>query len=72
MEKDELEIGVWYVGEGRFTGDIGLWTGTVFKGMTLSMGFWGDTTADYGDTGFTPIKKLNTTDNVATRNNVQD
>jgi len=31
INQDELEIGKWYVGEGRFTGDIGLWTGTNFK-----------------------------------------
>lgn len=60
MRKDELKIGVWYVGEGRFTGDIGLWTGREFKGMTFTMGFWTDTTADYGEKGFTPMKKLNT------------
>ena len=71
MTKAELEIGVWYVGEGRFTGDIGLWTGTVFKGMTYTMGFWSDTTADYGDTGFTPIKKLNTGERDADSQNSQ-
>ena len=57
MKKDELQIGKWYVGEGRFTGDIALWNGKVFIGLTLTMGDFGETRADYGIKGFSPIKE---------------
>jgi hypothetical protein len=58
LNQDELEIGKWYVGESRFTGDIALWNGMVFIGLTYSMGDFGESRANYGIKGFSPIKEL--------------
>lgn len=55
---EELEVGAWYAGQGRFIGDLGLWTGKVFKGMDFSCGFWGDTEANYGENGFDPMLRV--------------
>lgn len=58
MKKEELIVGKWYHGECRFIGDIGLWTGKMFIGITKKHGYYCDTSAVYGEDGFTPTHIL--------------
>lgn len=55
---EQLEKGCWYMGEGRFLGSLGLWTGKRFTGMDFSCGFYCTADAEYGERGFSPYHKL--------------
>ena len=58
MLKDNLEAGTYYRGDGRFIGNIALWTGEEFTGMQKKFGQYIQTYTQYGDTGFTPIEEV--------------
>lgn len=58
MNIDQLEAGEFYEGVGRFRKGVGFWDGRVFHGYTLKFGQWLETTAEYGETGFTPLRKI--------------
>jgi hypothetical protein len=55
---EELEQGYHYVGEGRFSGGLGLWNGELFIGFQCKFGRYLETSAIYGQAGFSPTKKV--------------
>lgn len=58
MPRDQLVVGKFYKGEGRFIGNIGLWDGEFFHGFSFKFGHYMNTTAEYGDRGFSPREEL--------------
>ena len=58
MNKDDLIVGRFYVGQGRFIGDIALWDGNYFLGFQNKFGGYFEVSAEFGETGFTPEKEL--------------
>ncbi len=58
IPKEELVVGEWYAGNGRFIGGLGMWNGFVFVGLTSSMGSQEASKALYGERGFDPVVLL--------------
>lgn len=58
IPEEELEVGSYYAGVGRFSGGLGLWSGELFVGFQCKFGRYLDTSAVYGQSGFSPTKKI--------------
>lgn len=56
----DLVVGAWYVGVGRFQGDVAMWDGHYFLGYCLKFGQYLECDAVYGKTGFSPITRIDT------------
>lgn len=57
---EDLEVGRYYVGEGRFMGTpcVAMWDGKVFVGLGYAWGHYETNTAEYGERGFSPMQSV--------------
>lgn len=60
IPKNELETGQWYVGKGRFIGKpcVAMWDKHQFIGLSIGWGQYEPNAAEYGERGFTPLRKV--------------
>jgi len=58
MKQKDLIAGCFYFGEGRFVGNIAMWTGNLFCGFANKWGLYTETSALYGEFGFSPEYKI--------------
>jgi hypothetical protein len=60
IPEDQLIIGEFYYGKGRFVKNIALWDGQMFHGFQCKFSQYMNTGAYYGERGFSPLKHINT------------
>lgn len=60
IPREHLEVGQWYVGEGRFSGTpcVAMWDGLRFVGLGTAWNTYEANTAEYGDRGFSPMASV--------------
>lgn len=55
---NDLIVGAHYFGVGRFINAVALWDGRYFHGLQYKWGQYSATMAEYGDSGFSPVVRM--------------